>query len=75
MQFDKPIISSITKGISPDFKEALIPINGDGTESYLDTLTIFDNLSVDEIDLKLEKQLQIKKKLSKDIIPDLISFK
>ena len=75
MQFDKPIISSITKGISPDFKEALIPINGDAIESYLNTLTVFDDFSNDEIDLKLKKQIQIKKKLSKDVIPDLISIK
>ena len=33
-----------------DFKEALIPINGDAIESYLNTLTIFDNFSDDEID-------------------------
>lgn len=72
MQFNKPIISSVTKGLSPDFLECLIPIEGDSTESFIEALKNFNKLTLKEIKGKMDKLNKIKKNLSKKRVAELL---
>jgi len=72
MQFNKPIISSVTKGVSPAFLECLIPIEGDSTESFIEALKNFNKLTLKEINVKMDKLNKIKKNLSKKRVAELL---
>jgi hypothetical protein len=72
MQFNKPIISSVTKGLSPDFLECLIPIEGDSTESFIEALKNFNKLTLKEIKGKMDKLNKIKKNLSNKRVAELL---
>ena len=66
MQFDKPIISSVTRGVSPGFLECLIPIEGDQKADYVTAINYFNKLTQDEMNVLLKKQKAIKINLSKE---------
>ena len=66
MQFDKPIISSVTRGLSPVFLECLIPIEGDQKADYITAINYFNKLTQDEMNVLLKKQKAIKVNLSKE---------
>ena len=72
MQFDKPIISSVTKGVSPFFLEFLLPIEGDKKEDFINAIDKFNNLSHTEIENNLKKQMALKVNLSKKNASNLL---
>ena len=72
MQFDKPIISSVTKGVSPFFLEFLLPIEGDKKKDFINAIDNFNNLSHTEIENNLKKQKELKVNLSKKNASNLL---
>ena len=73
MQFDKPIISSVTKGVSPEFLEFLIPIEGDGVENFKKAISNFNDQSDENLKDRLKKQMILKRKLSKENTQKLLN--
>lgn len=73
MQFDKPIISSVTKGVSPEFLEFLIPIEGDSVENFKKAISNFNDQSDENLKDRLKKQIILKKKLSKENAQKLLN--
>ena len=72
MQFDKLIISSVTKGVSPVFLEFLMPIEGDKKTDYESALDNFNKLTQKEIETLLRKQKALKINLSKENASNLL---
>ncbi|MEE2723174.1 MAG: glycosyltransferase [Bacteroidota bacterium] len=72
MQFDKPIISSLTKGLSPVFLDFLMPIKGDTKTDYVSAINNFNNLTQKEIEILLKKQKALKNNLSKENATNLL---